>query len=80
MSALRAFESCDGDKSAFSDVLDTELSQACDVLLGRSDGLAHLNSTSTNDAAASDVEYTSGAGCVQITLKFDLSGACNNRK
>ena len=40
------------------------------------------SSTSTNDAAASDVECkcTSGAGCVQISVKLDLPGACDHRK
>jgi len=43
---------CDRDRSGYSDVSDTELSQACDVLVQQRDGLAdrHVDLSDVSDS------------------------------
>ena len=71
----KTYSVCDGDRSAFSDVSDTELSKACDVLMARSDGLAQLYVPDFSDISDKELSAASQAfedSCVkQSTVNVD---------
>ena len=66
---------CDRDTSGFSDISDTELSQACDVLLQQTHGLADRHVVSFSDISDTELSAATQAledSCVrQSTTNVD---------